>query len=566
MGFYVKESVAYDAQDPTGAWSATFLVEQGGYTLSAVATHPSGYQSEPATRNFSVTSAGTAKASDSFDESGYLKQRSYTDGLVQDFTWDVFGRLVKLSQTGGAQDVTYSYVYDGLGRRLVEKTHDGVSASEVKSVYDPLVEFLEIAVERDGERVWKVYGSDLSGSYGGLQGVGGLEAFIDETSHETVTTISDVQGHILGHIKNGVVSATDTSFAAYGAKTNVHYLGEDVVLLDDLTAAHIWRGYRVDASGFVSMGARYYDGSSGRFISPDPLGHEECPDLYSYAGGDPINFLDPTGRGAKPAVLDANSVGDPTGKSAVYNYFLGDRSITETGEFWDGLTSSGPSKLWNTVKLPFSSEGRSQIKEGAIGLGKGAVTLTNAFQDDFLGTTVSVANAVASGLGEQIETPQTRGETAFGLLSGGAALKALKLFKKASLVTKLDDVAGAARKKADNIPSFTFRGDRRAPSEIFEQGFQPRGTSVDLLDYAANNTPSIYVSTSRSASVAGDFAENIYVVRPRYGVDVNRALGRHSPFPDELEIAIPGGVSPADVRGVTLSNQGISILNPNWAP
>tara|TARA_B100001093_G_C26789377_1_gene998275 strand:- start:606 stop:1814 length:1209 start_codon:yes stop_codon:yes gene_type:complete len=44
------------------------------------------------------------------------------------------------------------------------------------------------------------------------------------------------------------------------------------------------------------MGARHYDSSSGRFLSPDPLGHTATPDLYSYALGDPINFFDPTGR------------------------------------------------------------------------------------------------------------------------------------------------------------------------------------------------------------------------------------------------------------------------------
>ena len=34
----------------------------------------------------------------------------------------------------------------------------------------------------------------------------------------------------------------------------------------------------------------------GFFISPDPLGHEASMDLYSYANGDPVNFVDPTGR------------------------------------------------------------------------------------------------------------------------------------------------------------------------------------------------------------------------------------------------------------------------------
>jgi RHS repeat-associated protein len=66
----------------------------------------------------------------------------------------------------------------------------------------------------------------------------------------------------------------------------------------DLPAVLAWQGRRVDPTGLFWMGARYYDPKSGSFLSPDPLGHGECPDLYSYAHGDPINFIDPTGRGA----------------------------------------------------------------------------------------------------------------------------------------------------------------------------------------------------------------------------------------------------------------------------
>ena len=36
----------------------------------------------------------------------------------------------------------------------------------------------------------------------------------------------------------------------------------------------------------------------GRFISPDPLGHAASMSLYDYANGDPVNFVDPTGRRA----------------------------------------------------------------------------------------------------------------------------------------------------------------------------------------------------------------------------------------------------------------------------
>ena len=63
-----------------------------------------------------------------------------------------------------------------------------------------------------------------------------------------------------------------------------------------------------EPTSLILQGARYYDPTSGRFISPDPLGHSVTPDLYSYANGDPVNFVDPTGLGQQPT---ADSPGDP---------------------------------------------------------------------------------------------------------------------------------------------------------------------------------------------------------------------------------------------------------------
>ena len=52
-----------------------------------------------------------------------------------------------------------------------------------ESWFDPLVDFLEIVTEvrelgnpAATRRSWRVHGPDANGSYGGLQGLGGLEA------------------------------------------------------------------------------------------------------------------------------------------------------------------------------------------------------------------------------------------------------------------------------------------------------------------------------------------------------------------------------------------------------
>src|SRR4051794_8117453 len=49
-------------------------------------------------------------------------------------------------------------------------------------------------------------------------------------------------------------------------------------------------------TGLVKFGYRDYDPVSGRWLEPDPMGHAGgSPNLYLYAGGDPVNSTDPTG-------------------------------------------------------------------------------------------------------------------------------------------------------------------------------------------------------------------------------------------------------------------------------
>jgi hypothetical protein len=93
-----------------------------------------------------------------------------------------------------------------------------------------------------------------------------------------------------------------------------------------------------------------------------------------------------------------------------------------------------------------------------------------------------------------------------------------------------------------------YRVDGRSPDVIFDQGFQPKGTSADLKTYVDTNNPSAFVSTSKSPDIAHnpDFAQPgkyVYEVDGSQikGIDVNEAYP-NNPFARESEVAVVGGV------------------------
>jgi len=44
-----------------------------------------------------------------------------------------------------------------------------------------------------------------------------------------------------------------------------------------LAEASVWRGKRIEPTGFYWLGARYYDPIGARFLSPDPVVPSEKP-------------------------------------------------------------------------------------------------------------------------------------------------------------------------------------------------------------------------------------------------------------------------------------------------
>jgi RHS repeat-associated protein len=114
--------------------------------------------------------------------------------------------------------------------------------------------------------------------------------------------------------------------------------------------------------------ARYYNPATGRFLSRDPYdGDAKIPATlhkYLYAGGDPVNLKDPTGRDWLEYKLLIKELGPPaaTGLMIAANVICGELAVVAfvlDGSHW--LNPNSPGLPW-PVKAPCAAYG---IAKGA---------------------------------------------------------------------------------------------------------------------------------------------------------------------------------------------------------
>jgi RHS repeat-associated protein len=102
-------------------------------------------------------------------------------------------------------------------------------------------------------------------------------------------------------------------------------------------------------TGLVHLGARDYDTTAGRWTGPDPLQFAGGdPNLYRYAGGDPVNLADPTGLFVPGFLWLIAPVVAGVGVGMVYN----------TGEA-RGAAQSGANKPSTPPQTPAPQDGGS---------------------------------------------------------------------------------------------------------------------------------------------------------------------------------------------------------------
>jgi RHS repeat-associated protein len=256
-----------------------------------------------------------------------LNQYPSVNGVSQ--TYDTRGNLTS--------DGTWTYAYDA-ENHLMTASKSGVSAAYA---YDPLGR----RVEKSGSGVTTTYflndGTDEIAEYSAPTTL--LRRFVPGPAiNEPVAmvTASGTKTFFAVNRQGSVVAMSDTS----GNLAEGQYTYDSYGNGGSLSGVPFkYVGMYLDAeTGLYYDRARYYCSNCGRFLQTDSIGYKDNLVLYAYTYDDPLNFADPSGRGAgddAPCAFFCYALGGPVpindefgNQIGTYNHqaFSGSMQLTAT--------------------------------------------------------------------------------------------------------------------------------------------------------------------------------------------------------------------------------------------
>jgi RHS repeat-associated protein len=232
-----------------------------------------------------------------------------TDGnLTSDgrwaYTWDGENRLVRMvANTAVGPQQRLDFEYDWQGRRIRKVVWPntggtGTPTANLLFVYDGWNLVAELNATNKTVIRSYVWGLDLSGSEQGAGGVGGLLAVKPGNG---VAQFAAYDG-------NGNVTAlVDGTTGTYTARYEYGPFGEPIRVSGTHGSGNPFRfstKFTDDETGLVYYGFRYYNPSTGRWVSRDPIGERGGRNLYGFVRSNSVGLTDPLGL----ATASADSV------------------------------------------------------------------------------------------------------------------------------------------------------------------------------------------------------------------------------------------------------------------
>ena len=236
---------------------------------------------------------------------GYDADGNRTSAPGFTFHWDALNRLRAVKTDGATPVLVAEYLYDSRGRRFQKNLFDAAGQLEktILFVYDDWNLIYEKTTDSDGDLLRErkfAWGLDLSETPQGAGGVGGLMVITDTDysgGPTPVTTHSfpvyDTTGNIIALVDAGTGAEGGNVVAQYAYDPFGNPVNDagDADRQDD-SPFRFSTKYLDDETGLYYYGYRYYDPTTGSWLSRDPLGEAGGLNLYGFVGNDPVNKVD----------------------------------------------------------------------------------------------------------------------------------------------------------------------------------------------------------------------------------------------------------------------------------
>ncbi|HEY5910877.1 MAG TPA: RHS repeat-associated core domain-containing protein [Verrucomicrobiae bacterium] len=228
---------------------------------------------------------------------GYDADGNLTTDGRWNYTWDAENRLIRMAtNTSVGPQISLSFEYDSQSRRIRKQVwFNGAATNDLRFVYDGwnLTATLNSQLSTLSSFVW---GTDLSSSFQGAGGVGGL---LKVAYHGTQTTNCFVAFDGNGNVSALIDAADGNALTRYGYGP----FGEPIRVTGLMARATPFRfstKYQDDETGLLYYGYRYYSVSTGRWVSRDPLEESGGRNLHCFVGNSPTTSTDSSGLCAGP--------------------------------------------------------------------------------------------------------------------------------------------------------------------------------------------------------------------------------------------------------------------------
>lgn len=278
------------AAGPAGYNSSWAYNTTGNITSARKGAATSAYTYADPAHPHAVTSAGAGTAY-TYTPRGQMATRDAADRPAQALQWDPLGNLAAVTDT-----TTTRFVHSADGTRLARINPNGST-----TIYLGNQEIdLNAGAETTARRYYTI----------------GAAVVAIRTPTTLTWQTNDRQNGVDVQVTNGTTTPKRAYFDPFGApRTGTATLATD----------RGWLGKTTDpTTGLTHLGARYYDTTLGRFLSPDPLLVEyttQTLNAYTYSANNPITYSDPSGllpiEGDTATTKDAQRYNQQVSQNAV---------------------------------------------------------------------------------------------------------------------------------------------------------------------------------------------------------------------------------------------------------